>query len=102
MKEGDLVKEIISHYKNRDNIKLFRVHSGKVQIRGGYMQLAPAGTPDICGYKGNTFIAIECKTKEKASKLNSEQESFKAHAQNNGVVYIEARHLQDVVDIIGY
>lgn len=102
MKEGDLVKEIIQHYKNRDNLKLFRVHSGKVRITGGFMQLAPAGTPDICGYKGASFIAIECKTTDKQSKLNTEQVGFKTHAADNGVIYIEARHLQDVIDTIGY
>jgi Holliday junction resolvase len=102
MKEGDLVKAIISHYKNRDNIKLFRVHSGKVQIKGGFMQLAPAGTPDLVGYKGGSFIGIECKTTAKESKLSPEQIEFRTHVYRSGAVYIEARHLQDVVDIIGF
>jgi len=102
MKEGDLVKAIISHYKNRDNIKLFRVQSGQARVKGGVMHFAPAGTPDICGYKGGSFIGIECKTTAKESKLSPEQIEFRTHAYRAGAVYIEARHLQDVVDIIGF
>ena len=50
--------------------------SGKVQVRGGWMYLAPEGTPDVCGIaRDGRFIGIEIKVpKHKTKKDRSEKQ----------------------------
>ncbi len=46
-----------------------RVHSGKVKVRGGWMRLAPEGTPDLYVLG---FGWLECKAEK--GKLSPDQE----------------------------
>jgi hypothetical protein len=62
--ENDLKTEILDLLALY-HIKAFRVQSGKVRVRGGYMHLAPEGTSDLIGYMPYTgrILAIETKVK---------------------------------------
>ncbi|MEH6451276.1 MAG: hypothetical protein V7765_21625 [Oleispira sp.] len=43
--------------------EIYRTQSGKVKVRGGWMQLCPAGTPDTTGFTiDGRIIGIEYKT----------------------------------------
>ncbi len=46
MKEGDILREITDAL-TAAGVLVIRVQSGKVQVRRGWMHLAPEGTPDL-------------------------------------------------------
>lgn len=60
-----------------------RVHSGKVKVRGGWMQLADPGTPDhhVMSPNGqSTWL----ETKTPVGKLNEAQLAWHERAKRNG------------------
>jgi hypothetical protein len=73
-----------------------RVHSGKVKVRGGWMQLAPNGTPDlyVVGWGW-----LECKTD--TGKLNADQmrmhRLLRAEGERVAVVRSAAEALRAVI-----
>ena len=77
--EKDIQKEILDYAKNHPKIAwIDRANSGKVKVKGGFMQLHENGTPDLIGYSVyGQFIGIEIKTPEsfckKNQSLNDEQ-----------------------------
>lgn len=61
--EGEIQKEILTYAKKHPKIAwIDRANSGKVKVRGGFMQLHEKGTPDLIGYSiDGKFIGIEIK-----------------------------------------
>lgn len=60
-----------------------RVHSGKVKVKGGWMQLADEGTPDhhvMC--PDGSSVWLETKTEE--GKLSPAQRRWHERAKRNG------------------
>ena len=50
---------------------IYRTQSGQVKVRGGFMQLCPAGTPDTTGFTiDGRVIGIEYKTPKAFSEKN--------------------------------
>lgn len=51
-----------------------RANSGKVRVKGGFMQLHEKGTPDLIGftYEGQ-FIGIELKRPDTKNNVNDDQ-----------------------------
>lgn len=66
-----------------------RVHSGKVRVRGGWMQLAEAGTGDLIVQGGSFTAWLEVKTDE--GEQSVEQEEFEADVIRRGNLYLTAR-----------
>ena len=72
---GSIQKELI-----KQGFFVIRVHSGKVRVRGGYMQLAPNGTPDL-HIVGQGWL--ECKVP--GQKLRDEQTAWHLRARAHHV-----------------
>ena len=70
--ESEIQKEILAYAKKHPQIAwIDRANSGKVKVRGGFMQLHEAGTPDLIGYSiDGTFIGIEIKDDKSFNSKN--------------------------------
>jgi hypothetical protein len=85
--------------------EIYRTQSGKVKVRGGWMQLCPAGTPDTTGFTiDGRIIGIEYKTpSEFATKDHGASEDQLLHLnkikQSGGVAGI-ASNMVDVLLIL--
>ena len=65
--------------------RLYRTQSGKVKVKGGFMNLCPAGTPDTSGFMiDGRVIGIEYKTPA----------AFKS--KNHGASPEQFAHLNDI------
>ena len=70
--EKEIQKEILAYAKKHKKIKwIDRANSGKVKVKGGFMQLHENGTPDLIGYTVNgVMIGIEIKDEPNFNKKN--------------------------------
>ena len=67
--------------------EIYRTQSGKVKVRGGWMQLCPAGTPDTTGFTvGGKIIGIEYKTPSEFA------------AKDHGASEDQLKHLNKIKD----
>ena len=71
--ESEIQKEILKYAKKHPLIAwIDRANSGKVKVRGGFMQLHENGTPDLIGYTTTgQFIGIEVKDEANFNKKNN-------------------------------
>ena len=98
MSETDLYDPIKKLLEKCGHI-VTRVHSGKVKVRGGWMQLADPGTPDhhVMSPGG---VSTWLETKTPVGKLNAAQKAWHERAKRNGhrvkVVRTPAEALQAV------
>lgn len=73
MAESKHVKEIRAFFKDHPLIEVIRVHSGKVKVRRGMMQLARPGTTDfVCCLHGGRFLGVEVKADAKSKRKNND------------------------------
>lgn len=105
-KETNLVNLILNYFNRWSNVvRLHRTQCGKVQVfkhgRLYWMQLAPAGTPDIEGFDLRTgvYIGIECKVKSGRERVEQQEYAELVHKTKQGI-HIFARSLQDVIDVL--
>ena len=84
--EGEIQKEILAYAKKHPKIAwIDRANSGKVKVRGGFMQLHEKGTPDLIGYSvDGKFIGIEVK----------DEPNF--HSKNNGLRAEQIKRINDM------
>ena len=68
--EKIIQKEILAYAKKHHKVAwIDRANSGKVRVKGGFMQLHENGTPDLIGYSvDGKFIGIEIKDKPNYNK----------------------------------
>jgi hypothetical protein len=100
--ESDIRREIMNFLRQTGKFAL-RLNSGKVRVRGGWMQLCPEGTPDIqvierivTAYECSTHVSwIE--TKDAKGKQREAQLAFQVECTRRGERYILARSLDDVL-----
>ena len=61
--------------KTHDKVAFIdRANSGKVKVRGAWMQLHVKGTPDLIGFtKNGQFIGIELKRPDTKNNANEDQ-----------------------------
>lgn len=71
-----------------------RVHSGRVRVRGGYMQLAPNGTPDLWTSEG--WIEV----KRPGEKREPEQVKWHEEAARRGVNVGVADSVKSAVELV--
>lgn len=82
MSETDLYDPIKKTLERFGHI-VTRVHSGKVKVRGGWMQLADPGTPDhVCCSPNGLTTWLETKTP--VGKLSPAQVAWHERAKRNG------------------
>lgn len=87
MSETELQASIVSALERLGHI-VIRVQSGKVKVRGGWMQLAPEGTPDLCvlGPPYPTLLTTTTwlETKVQGGKLRPAQVAWHERAKKGG------------------
>ena len=96
--EKDIQNQIIKAM-NRLNFCVWRSNSGLIFLgKGrGAIRLAPAGTPDICGYDHlGRFVAVECKLPGK--KLRPKQVEWIEEAEACGVRVCVAHSVQEALE----
>lgn len=82
MSETDIGRAIRKSLESLGYI-VTRVHSGKVKVRGGWMQLADEGTPDhVVSCPDGRTIWLETKTEE--GDLSEAQKEWHARARRIG------------------
>ncbi len=98
MSETDL-SAAIRDALERLPVIVIRQQSGRVQVRGGWMYLAPNGTPDIqvvtCGGRS---VWLESKTPD--GKLRPDQTKMHAQLKMLGHVVCVVRTPQQAVDAV--
>ena len=109
MKESALVQQLLSYLRFRGH-KVFRMNAGKIvtgnleafrsNSKRRFVQLAPAGCPDIIGWQKGTgkFIGIECKVGK--NRRTSLQEQFAKDMQEDGCIYVLAYSLSDIEKVL--
>lgn len=74
-KENDIQKAIVTALK-ADGLQVLRLNAGKVKVNGGWMQLVPAGTPDLMAMNVETGEVSFIEVKNETGKLRPEQRTF--------------------------
>lgn len=88
--ERDIKREILDAL-HAAGIIAFRVQSGKVKVRGGWMHLAPEGTPDIVAIvpPHGRFLGLEVKTDDGTERPG--QLDFAKGARRHGAAVCTVR-----------
>jgi hypothetical protein len=76
--EKEIQRNLLKQCKKHSKVAwMDRANSGKVRVRGGFMQLHEKGTPDLIGFTcSGRFIGIELKRHDTKKNLKPEQEHF--------------------------
>lgn len=88
--ESQLQREVLAHCQGHPLIKfMLRTNSGKVKVKGGWMQLCATGTADLNGMTINgIWIAIEMKDEAAWNSTNhgasDEQVAFLESVRDSG------------------
>jgi len=100
VKESEIQKQIMRYLKNVRNGFFYRSNNIGVPLHsgGGFRPSPVKGLADIIGCLYGRFVAIEVKTKK--GKVSQNQVEFCKSVQSSGGVYIVARDLQTVQDMI--
>ena len=97
MTEADVQRQIVAALKQM-GYWVARIQSGKVKVRGGWMQLAPEGTADILAIRGEKTLWCEVK-RPKGGIHSQEQQEFAAIARRAGHEYIVATSVEDILEV---
>ena len=102
-KESDVTRELVQALERLPGVKAWRCNSGKVRVRGGFMTLAPPGTPDVIGFlspKGRFFgIELKASHKDNCSCRECEGQRLWALAANAmGALYLKTRSVEEAVN----
>ena len=76
---------------------VWRSNSGKVKVRGGWMQLAPEGSPDVYALKDGLLYGIEVKKPGETQSLA--QALYEREFNKHGGRYYVAWSLDDVAHL---
>lgn len=87
--EKDIQRELLKIGKVYDKVAwLDRANSGKVRVKGGFMQLHEKGTPDLIGFStSGQFIGIELKRPDTKKAVNEDQKIMGDRLIKAGCVY---------------
>lgn len=97
--ENALQRQILNALHALPDAEFLRVNSGKVKVRGGWMQLAPNGTSDILGIvRGGRFVALEVKLP--GEKPNPDQVAFGARVAKLGGYFAVVTSVEDAVSAV--
>lgn len=94
--ERDIKRSILDGL-HAAGIIAFRVHSGKVKVRGGWMHLAPEGTPDIVAIvpPHGRFLGLEVKTEDGVERPG--QLDFAKGARRHGAAVVTVRSAVEAI-----
>lgn len=74
-KENDIQRDIVQALK-ANGFEVIRTNAGKTKVRGGYMQLAPAGFPDLFIIDPKRGEVAFVEVKNETGKLKPEQKEY--------------------------
>jgi hypothetical protein len=99
--EGKVKAEVIEFLKN-SGLLWFRMQSGKVAVKRGFLHLAPIGTADMLVFKGTEAIWIELKAPGQRTKKEREekQQEFADMVLGMGHKHIKATSLDEVIEFV--
>ena len=91
------IKRAILEALHAAGIIAFRVHSGRVKVKRGWMHLAPEGTPDIVAIvpPHGRFLGLEVKTDEGTERDG--QLEFAKGARRHGAAVCTVRSPREAV-----
>lgn len=89
--EAIFQSDLVAALRRIPSLRCWRQQAGKVRVRGGYMQLAPAGAGDICGTAAPDGIHWEIETKGPRTSVQEAQDPWAAATIASGAVYLRAR-----------
>jgi Holliday junction resolvase len=81
--ESEVSKQIVDYIK-ASGFTVYRMNAGKAKVNGGYIQLAPKGTPDLLANVYGFILWIE--VKKKGGKATLEQ--AECHAELSKYSYV--------------
>ena len=83
----------------RMGVRVLRLQSGRVRVKGGWMQLAPEGTPDLLAIlKSGRVLWIE--VKRPGEKPTAEQLAEHARLLRDGHAVAVVTTVQEAVDAV--
>jgi hypothetical protein len=92
--EGDISRAIRHAVENMPEIlRLFRVQSGMLRVKGGFLHCAPTGTSDLFGFCRHG-IAVGIEVKKPGESPTPAQLSFLAALAESGGVAIIAHSVE--------
>ena len=99
--ESTIQRHILTALRlRREVIAVLRCQSGKVRVRGGYMQLAPAGSPDLIGgwRVGRSAILFGVEVKTATGPVREAQIETAAAWARGGAIYVVARSPEQAIE----
>ena len=99
-------KDVVVPIKNaikKAGWKVFRMNSGKVKVRGGWVQLCDEGTADLLGFKWNRPpLWVEAKKRGNTTRKSRQeaQGRFGEDMMALGHTYVVATSLDDVLGVL--
>lgn len=108
MSEQNIVKAVLDAINRSGLAKVWRNQSGIVRTRGGFMHLAPKGSPDIVGYMldgSARFVGIEVKKPKKdGGHTNAEQVDAQAKWRDElikaGAVWMQVTSADEALAVL--
>lgn len=85
----DVVRPTLELLNGIPGVVAYRIHSGKVKVRGGWMHLAEPGTPDIGVCVRGLAVYFECKAAK--GSVSDEQLTWHARARRAGALVFVIR-----------
>ena len=92
------VKDEVVEYLNKTGAFYRRMQSGKVKVRGGFMQLAPEGTADflVCTSAATYWLELKAPKGTTAASRKQAQAAFAEEVRALGHHYAICESLGDV------
>lgn len=99
MSETALSKAIRDALKRVRHVKVLRLNSGRVRVKGGYVHLCEPGTPDILVMLPHQRVCwLEAKTRD--GVVEDDQIEWHAEAVALGHTVHVVRDVQQAVDVV--
>ena len=100
MSEIRIQQEILQAIGARDDLRVWRNQTGALRDeRGRLVRFGLPGSADILGIlKGGRFLAIEVKSP--TGRQSEQQHNFERMVRNMGGLYILARSVSDVLEVL--
>jgi hypothetical protein len=101
--ETAVTREVIEAVNATGAAFVWRNQSGITKVRGGFMHLAPEGSPDVVGWlRGGRFLGIEVKVEgNRTQKARAErQREWRDRIVASGGVSGEVRSAADAVALV--
>lgn len=99
MSENELQASIVSSLERLGH-HVTRIQSGKVRVKGGWMQLAEEGTPDLV-VRSPGGLTTWLETKVKDGRLRPAQLAWHERAKKGGHRVAIVRSINDAVTVVG-